>query len=76
MDYDRAKVDKTVLALLSLNLNEEGRAWKTFPWEVMDRLHEKGLISNPASKAKSVAFTEEGLRRSRELFHEMFDLAP
>jgi hypothetical protein len=30
----------------------------------MDRLHEKGLISDPVGKAKSVVFSEEGLRRS------------
>jgi hypothetical protein len=38
----------------------------------MDRLYQKGFIDNPASKAKSVVFTEEGLRRSRELFEAMF----
>jgi hypothetical protein len=38
----------------------------------MNRLYEKGFISDPVSKAKSVVFTEEGLRRSEELFRKMF----
>jgi hypothetical protein len=38
----------------------------------MDRLYEKGMIDNPRSKAKSVVFTEDGLRRSKELFEAMF----
>jgi hypothetical protein len=38
----------------------------------MNRLHEKGQISDPASKAKSVALTERGLRESRLLFETMF----
>jgi hypothetical protein len=38
----------------------------------MNRLHEKDLISDPASKAQSVALTERGLRESRFLFERMF----
>jgi hypothetical protein len=38
----------------------------------MNFLHEKGYISNPATKAKSVAFTEEGARKSQELFENLF----
>jgi hypothetical protein len=44
-------VDDTVLAVLWLTLHNGGRAWKSLDWEAMDRLHRKGLISNPASKA-------------------------
>jgi Domain of unknown function (DUF6429) len=38
----------------------------------MDRLHAKGYISDPKSKAKSVLLSEEGERRSRELFELHF----
>ena len=38
----------------------------------MNRLHEKGMIGNPKNKTKSVVFTEEGLRRSKDLFEAMF----
>ena len=73
--YDEERVQDVVLALLQLNVHEERfgrRAWKTFPWEAMDGLYERGLISDPKSKAKSVALTDEGARLSEELFMEMF----
>jgi hypothetical protein len=38
----------------------------------MNFLHEKGYISNPATKAKSVAFTEEGGKLSKELSEKLF----
>ena len=38
----------------------------------MDRLHEKGYISDPKSKAKSVVLSPEGLSRARELFMRRF----
>ncbi len=73
---DTDRIDNAVLALLYLGLHDGFRAWKGFDWDAMDRLHENGMISNPASKTKSVVFTEEGLRRSERLFHEMFDREP
>jgi hypothetical protein len=35
-------------------------------------LHQKGFISNPVGKAKSVVFTEQGLERAETLFDKMF----
>ncbi|MGA8809149.1 MAG: DUF6429 family protein [Thermoanaerobaculia bacterium] len=61
-----------MLALLYLGTHEQWRTWKSFDWDAMSRLHEKGFISDPVSKAKSVLFTEEGLEESRPLFEEMF----
>ncbi|MBB3133308.1 hypothetical protein FHS26_001012 [Rhizobium pisi] len=72
MDMDEEKIDDAVLALLWLTLHDGDRAWKGFDWDVMDRLHRKGLIENPAGKAKSVVLSEEGLRRSEELFRALF----
>ena len=72
MEYDREKVDETVLALLWLTLTCDHRAWKTHDWAAMERLHAKGYISDPRSKAKSVSFSEEGERRARELFEHHF----
>jgi len=71
-EIDEDRVDDAVLALLSLGLHDGVRAWKGFDWDALDRLYEKGMISNPRGKAKSVVFTEEGLRRSNELFDSMF----
>ncbi len=72
MEYDRDKVDEMVLALLWLTLSAENRAWKGFDWDALDRLHEKGYISDPKSKAKSVILSPEGMQRARELFERHF----
>ena len=71
-NLDQDKIDKAVLALLSLTLHEGHRAWKTFDWDAMNRLHAKGLISNPVGTAKSVVLTEAGLAEARRLAQEMF----
>jgi Domain of unknown function (DUF6429) len=72
MELDQDKIDDVVLALLYLGLHDGARAWKSFDWDAMDRLHEKGYISNPQSKAKSVVFTEEGLERAARLLEVLF----
>ena len=77
MNYDEDKVDEYTLALLYLvtHQREEGlgaRAWKGFEWNTMNRLHEKGYISNPIGKAKSVGMSEEGFQKSEELFERYF----
>jgi len=77
MEYDQEKVDQVTLALLYLVTfdDEYGRrAWKGFDWDTMNRLHEKGYISNPKGKAKSVIITEEGAKRSEELFKTYFGI--
>jgi len=77
MDIDQEKVEEMVLALLYLTTFKDGpglRAWKGHDWNTLDRLHEKGYISNPASKAKSVILTDEGARRSKELFERHFSV--
>jgi hypothetical protein len=75
MEYNKDKVDEAVLALLYLNVfgGQYGvQAWKSFDWDAMDRLYEKGYISDPKSKAKSIWLSEEGLRRAEELFRYFF----
>jgi hypothetical protein len=49
-----------------------GPAWKSHDWGALDRLYEKGYISDPKSKAKSVVLSAEALQRSRELFERHF----
>lgn len=71
-DIDTDKIDRAVLALLYLTLHDGYRAWKGHDWDAMDRLHERGFISNPAGKAKSVVFTREGLAEAQRLFQKMF----
>ena len=75
MEYDQDKVDDMMLALLFLTTFEDGptlRAWKGMAWDISDRLHEKGYIGNPKGKTKSVLLTEEGAKRSEELFEKYF----
>jgi len=74
-DLDTDRIDDAVLALLYLGLHEDRRAWKSFDWDALDRLHDRGLISNPASNAKSVVFSEDGLKRAEALFAAMFHKA-
>jgi len=72
MEIDTDRIDDAVLALLLLGLHDGCRAWKGFDWQAMNRLHAKGMISDPVCKAKSVVFTEEGQRRAEQLLHELF----
>jgi hypothetical protein len=73
--YHERRVQDVVLALMHLNAHRDTygwRAWKSFPWEATDGLHERGLIGDPRSKAKSVTLTDEGARLAEELFAELF----
>ncbi len=72
MNVDEEKVDQATLALMYMTLHDEDRVWKGFDWDVTDRLHEKDLISNPKTKAKSVRLTPDGMERAEELFEKFF----
>jgi len=75
MKVSEVKFDEAILALLYLNFHcdeDAVRAWKSFDWGAMDRLHQKGFISDPKSKAKSVLVTEEGQKAAKELFEKFF----
>jgi Domain of unknown function (DUF6429) len=73
VDIDTDKIDAAVLALLFLTLHDGVRAWKGHDWDVLDRLYRKGMIDNPAGKAKSVVLTDEGLSESERLFRKLFE---
>jgi hypothetical protein len=73
---DEQKIDQTILALLYLTLHGDCRAWKSFDWQAMTRLHEKGLIESPVNKAKSVVLTEKGLTEAERLFKKLFVKTP
>lgn len=75
MEYDIEKVDQMVLALLFLTSSTDQfgtRAWKGLDVKVLDRLHRKGYISDPQSKAPTLLLSEEGARLSREFFEQYF----
>ena len=76
MNFDKDKVDEYTLALLYLVMWKESdygsRAWKSFDWDTMNRLCDKGYILDPKNKSKSVVVTEEGFNKAKELFHKFF----
>jgi hypothetical protein len=78
MSYDKEKAAEMALALMYLtSMKEKGggvRAWKGLSWDLTDHLFEKGYISDPKGKAKSVWLTDEGARLSEELFRKHFGM--
>jgi hypothetical protein len=76
LDLDEDRVDAVALAVLLLTAHQQGkgepwRVWKGIDWDAADRLHEKGYIADPKSKAKSVVVTEAGYERGRELLRRL-----
>ncbi len=77
MKYDQDKVDDMVLALLYLTTSSDAfatRAWKGLDLETLQRLHQKGYISDPMDKKPTLVLTEAGAQRSKELFFRYFGL--
>lgn len=64
-----------MLAQLWLGLHDNGRTWKGFDWDAMDRLHRKGMISNPAGCTRSLVFSEKGEGEAKRLFRCLFTKA-
>ncbi|MCE2661215.1 MAG: DUF6429 family protein [Rubrivivax sp.] len=75
MALNNDRIDDAVLALLLLGLHEGDRAWKSFDWEALGRLHAKGLTSDPVGRSKSVAFTAEGKAKAESLLQSLFGRA-
>jgi hypothetical protein len=69
---NKDRIDEAVLALMYLGLHDGTRTWKSFDWDAMARLYEKGYITDPVGKTKSVTFTEQGLRESKRLLGALF----
>ena len=72
MATDTNKIDDAVLALLYLTLHDQSHASTSFAPEVLRRLHESGMIEDPAGSSDSVELTADGLQRSKTLFNSMF----
>ncbi len=49
---------------------------ETYPWDVLDVLYERGLISDAKSKAKSVVLTEDGLAEAANAFETLLATQP
>jgi hypothetical protein len=72
VEFDERKIDEAVLALLYLTLHDGNRAWKTIDFATLDRLQEQGFLSGTVTRAKSVVFTEKGLRAAEQLAAKQF----
>jgi len=70
LDDDR--LAEAALALMSLTRHQGDRVWKQYPWDLTDRLHELGYITDPKSKAKSVELTPEGRAHAERILRERF----
>lgn len=75
LEYDKDKVDDMVLALLYITSSHDRygtRAWKGFDVAVLERLFEKGHISDPQIKSPTLVLSEEGANLSEALFLKHF----
>ncbi|KAF1689615.1 DUF6429 family protein [Pseudoxanthomonas koreensis] len=72
MDYDQARIEETVLALLAAFSFDGGRAWKGFDFDVMDSLHAQGLIDDPKGKSRSVWLSPKGLEMGSKSAERLF----
>ena len=71
MHRTESKLEDLALAVMYSALHDERWVWKTIPFEITDRLHERGLIDEPRSNRKSLYLTDEGLERAKAAFDSL-----
>ena len=74
-DVDKEKLSEVALAIMWLGAHGgkfETRVWKGIDWELTDLLHERGWISDPRGKAKSVVLSECGEKLAGEFLQKHF----
>lgn len=75
-EFNADLLDDVVLALLWFNGSETEfgghTAWKSLPWDALDRLHAGGLISEPRRKSYSVSLDEKAWARGKAAFEQWF----
>ena len=72
---DREKIAEAALGLMFFTIHGDrsgSRAWKGLDWDILNLLYERGWISDPKSKAKSVSVSEEGERLAERFFAKHF----
>lgn len=75
MRFDQEKIDEAVMAVVYLTaFTHRGstRAWKAVAWDVMNRLHLKGIIEDSQAHATSVRFTAAGVKRAEAAAAKLF----
>lgn len=75
-EFNADLLDDVVLALLWFNGSETEfgghTAWKSLPWDALDRLHASGLIGEPRGKSYSVSLDEKAWARGKAAFEQWF----
>jgi len=65
MTIDIEKASEIGIAVLAMTQHADQtggvRVWKGIDWELLDVMHQRGWIGNPAGKTKSVRITESSL---------------
>jgi len=74
-NLNQKKLAEATLAILSLSSFSDPmgvRAWKGVDWNLMKMLFEKGWISDPVGKQKSIVMSEEGVKLAEEFLEKHF----
>ena len=74
-ELNQEKLSETALAILSLSgfMDAGGaRVWKGMDWDLLGILFEKGWISDPVGKQKSVCLTDEGSKLAEQFLEKHF----
>ena len=74
-DIDKEKIAEAALAILSLTAHGDAdytRVWKDLDWDLLDLLHDRGWISDPVGKHRSVQLTEAGIKLAQEYVDKHF----
>ncbi len=70
------QVDELTLALLYLNrFKERGdsywRSWKGYDFDSLSSLTDQGMLYDGSHRSKSVALTNEGMQKAKELLKQL-----
>lgn len=74
-DIDVDKLTEAALGIMWLTVHDSHtapRVWKGIDWDVLDLMHERGWISDPKNKNKSVLLTETGRDLAQEFLQKYF----
>ena len=74
---DKEKLAEVALAILWLGAHDDRgmtRVWKQMDWDLTDLLYEKGWITDPKTKAKSVLLTDDGEKLADTFLRQHFSI--
>ena len=75
-NIDQEKLAEVALVILYLGSYSEGngpvRAWKGMDWDLTGLLHEKGWISDPVGKQKSVVMYDDAVELAEQFLKKHF----